>query len=338
MNVAAEEKVGQIQQMGRIYSSAAAVVAWLGEEDDDTEPAFSMLKQLAIPGAWRSLRLVSASSRAGLLSVIRLFQRTYFTRAWIVQEVVLAARVMVLCGKCEIDWDVLAQASHVFMTTGLRVSMNTMRKEQAPAEADVSFSSPTVLRAIKNDREKGQPWYDTLLHTLIRTRNFKSANPSDKLYSLLGLIQQHVQNKALLRPEYEVQSTETTYKNAAIQILTESDDLLLLSCVEGELFQHSESAEPMPSWVPDWREEKPLGLRGTGYARYWAAGEELTQRPVIDRLASTLTLKGLKLDEISRTGETKYEVFGSGPPSFPGWADILTSLPPSYRGMRRDTD
>jgi hypothetical protein len=332
-----EEQADQIQQMGRIYSSAAAVVAWLGEEDEHTKTAFSMLESLARPDGQQMIRPTTTPSpdyTAGLLSVVRLFQRTYFTRAWIIQEVVLAARVRVLCGEQEIDWNVIADASHMLSTTGFGDYLNTLRF--ATAEAEVNFNTPTVLSAIRRDRSGGA-WTKTLLHTLIRTRNFKSSESHDKVYSLLGLIQQDIAGKALLRPSYTAQSAAMTYTKAAIQILEDSEDLLLLSCAEGELFQHLEAGEYMASWVPDWREEKPLGLRGTGYTRYSAAGM-LLQRPVIDHLALTLTLKGIKLDDITMTGEAKHEVIRSQPLSFIGWLQILDSLPTFYRGIGQCTD
>ncbi|KAI1115902.1 heterokaryon incompatibility protein-domain-containing protein [Nemania sp. NC0429] len=333
---ATEERAGQIQQMGRIFSSAMTVITWLGEEDKYTEKSFSMLKKLADPSIQkliRSAKSLDTDYAEGLLSVVRLFQRTYFTRAWIVQEIVLAARVVIMCGKHEIDWNVVAEASHMFSTTGFRDYLNTL--PFAPAEAEVNFSTPAVLRAIARDRP-GSSWTKTLLQTLIRTRNFRSSHSQDKVCCLLGLIEQDITANALLSPDYYLQSAETSYTNTAIQILEKGEDLLLLTCVEGDLFQHPGPGESMASWVPDWREDKGLGLRGTGYARYCAAGR-MTQRPAIDRSALTLTLKGIKLDHITMTGEAKHEVVRSRRRSFAGWLRILCSLPTLYHGVGQFT-
>ncbi|KAI0112024.1 heterokaryon incompatibility protein-domain-containing protein [Nemania sp. FL0031] len=334
---AKEEKAYQIQQMGRIFSSAAAVIAWLGEADEYTETAFSMLVKLADPSVQKMIRFnntTRAEYTTGLLSVVRLFQRTYFARAWIIQEIVLAESVRVLCGRHEIDWNVITDASHMFSTTGFRDFLNTMHF--ALTEAEVNFNAPTVLKAIKSGR-LGQQWTETLVYTLIRTRNFRSSQSCDKVYSLLGLLQQDILGKDLLRPGYSMQSVEVIYTNTAIRILETGEDLLLLSCVEGELFQHAKAGESMASWVPDWREEKPLGLRGTGYRRYQAAGG-LAQRPVIDHVALTLTLKGIMLDRITMTGEAKHEVVRSQWQPFASWLQILVSLPTLYYGIRQNTD
>ncbi|RYP61078.1 hypothetical protein DL771_010254 [Monosporascus sp. 5C6A] len=357
-----EERHRQVRLMADIYSAAALVISWLGEQDDHTEPGFALLKELKIVSD-RSRHLLAKlspdsrdygeqlavfSNRQSWVSVAHVFQRTYFTRVWIVQEVVLAKAVKVLCGDHELDWSAIAEASHFFTTSGWRGHLYGLFIESVgwpltPQEPILKFryQAPTTLRSIAkkcNERkqqeyqhENRHEWATTLLHTLIQARNFKATDPRDKVYSLLGLVHEYARDKLGLIPSY-TQAPADAYTRAAIQILEDSDDLLLLSCVEGEKFQRKDT-RPLPSWVPDWSSEEPTGLRRTGYERYLASGS-LKQRPNIDRRTLTLSLKGLRLDHLTMVGETKQDVQRGEP--FPKWLEILESLETRYGRARAE--
>ncbi|KAF3009080.1 hypothetical protein E8E14_008275 [Neopestalotiopsis sp. 37M] len=324
-----EEKAAQIQLMTKIYSRAKTVLLWLGEDDEYTSTGFAMIRELGTE------KYLHKRADEKWVPVGMVFQRTYFSRTWVIQEVILGSdsgEVMVMCGPYSIDWQVLVNASHHITKTELMHTLNRFVAqhhypgERAQQEKLKSFYGfPTILRAISADRRRGaSTWTRTLLHALIRARDFKATQPEDKVYSLLGLVQEHIKDKPRLIPTY--QGISKTYIDAAITILTESrGDLLLLSCVEGEKFQLTKG---MPSWVPDWSCDSPLGLRRTGYERYWASGD-LIQEPVIDAENLTLTLQGIQLDEVTMVGEAKHEVADPGQ-QFPGWLEILASLPDTY--------
>ena len=246
----------------------------------------------------------------------------------------------------------LRSAVVVMILTGAslpKLPTSSRRQLGGTACLDCSYRQPERLRLSKNGLSSDlatrlqrhserlsatarENWTKTLLYTLIRSRGFKATDPRDKLYSLLGLVQDSIGDKPRLNPIYGDQALSKTYTDAAIQILEDSDDLLLLSCVEGEKFQ-LKTTEPLPSWVPDWSCEMPLGLRVTGYKRYSASGS-ITQRPKVDTSARTLTLKGINLDDVSVVGEAKHEVMNGQ--SFPKWLQILGSLPMYYREIQED--
>ncbi|KAH8893611.1 HET-domain-containing protein [Thozetella sp. PMI_491] len=344
-----EERSRQIKLMARIYSSAMEVISWLGDADDDTAVGFEAARVLASKstGRW-GIRKINwdteggsrdgkdgASSWAGLdtraqHAVHKLFQRNYFTRAWVTQEVTLAQKVRVQCGSYDIDWEVLAEASHHISTTSLRHVLAETRvgnnDNEPPIDAtSAHFGVPTTLSAIKEDYLV-EPWTKTLLRALIRARPFKAAEARDKVYSLLGLVREALDEKPRLNPTYENASPAATFIDAAIQILQDSTDLLLLSSVEGDEFQ-SKAVGPLPSWVPDWTDPRPTGLRGTGYLRFWACGS-LHQRAHIDTTRLLLKLVGIRVDRLSMVGEAKHEVLRN--PRFPQWLEIIRSLPPQY--------
>lgn len=109
MNTA--ERNHQVQMMGKIYTSAIRVLAWLGYGNINSELAFGILKKAmdnipitpAIPTpptafADYNLKLFSDNSWEEIAHVIDLLRQPYWTRLWIVQEIVLANELILMYG------------------------------------------------------------------------------------------------------------------------------------------------------------------------------------------------------------------------------------------------
>ncbi|KAK1749615.1 hypothetical protein QBC47DRAFT_311599, partial [Echria macrotheca] len=166
-----------------------------------------------------------------------------------------------------------------------------------------------------------------LLYALIRSRCFRATDGRDKVYALLGLVEAYARDLEELRPCYAADhSVEKTYINVAVRILRDSDDLLILSCVEGRRFQRTS----LPSWVPDWGCELQTGLRVTGYERYSASGRLPMSRPRLNIPRLTLTVYGVQIDEIVMVGEVTGAVLHGEP--FPRWLDIFDAMQDNYPG------
>jgi hypothetical protein len=163
-----------------------------------------------------------------------------------------------------------------------------------------------------------------MLYSLIRSRRFESSDPRDKVYALLGIAGTMVTGKARYDPVYGARSTADTYIMTAIQILLDSDDLLLLAHAEGEVFQTIPS---LPSWVPDWSSTRVVGLGVTGYERFSAAGN-LRRILKIDETSHTLVVSGKRIDTVTSTAESKEEILKGKP--FPRLLYMLCALPQSY--------
>ncbi|EJP61380.1 MFS allantoate transporter [Beauveria bassiana ARSEF 2860] len=110
------EKQQQVRLMSRIYQQADQVICWLGVQENNSDIAFKLLRILNLSdGMYEAYNdLVAggyARSPADLFSpsntlgkaVALLFQRSWFERLWIVQEVALANRVLVHCGACSME-------------------------------------------------------------------------------------------------------------------------------------------------------------------------------------------------------------------------------------------
>jgi hypothetical protein len=103
------ERNNQVSLMSFIYSSAEAVYVWLGNATPETNLGLRMLEQvencgtpskqmdedhmLECPGD-----VLADQEATGLLATRDLLTREYWTRLWIVQEVVYARSLFLLCG------------------------------------------------------------------------------------------------------------------------------------------------------------------------------------------------------------------------------------------------
>ena len=302
---AIHERSQQVNLMGDIYRAASRVVVWLGVEDISTAAAVDLISGLLLSSTKDRLKLSPHEVKSGhsnyLLDTANwkalacFFQRAWFNRAWIIQEVVFANTAVVLCGSRSFDWEQLIEISQFLATT----SWTTFLKDAAIFDAAENaqeqwHNTPARLTATK------RTWTSTtnegLLYALIRARSSSCQDPRDKVYSQLAL------GKANIFPQYEL-SVADVYIDAAKYIISHSDSLLILTCVEGEEFQ---TIPGLPSWVPDWSVTKFLGLRITGYRHFNAAGA----RPQKCALSTNgdkhiLSIEATKLDDIVEICDTK---------------------------------
>ena len=104
------ERNQQVQLMKDVYSQAKETIIWLGESDRESDLAMDLIKAWASPGAegmavGRVLRGVSNAFDPQAWEAARhLFARSYWKRAWILQEVAFSKKVTILCGTKKIDW------------------------------------------------------------------------------------------------------------------------------------------------------------------------------------------------------------------------------------------
>lgn len=117
------ERNHQVSMMHLIYRNAVSVFVWLGKGDFGTEEAMKLLA-----GSYHAL----ASLYEGHDNKVRseLFDNAYWTRLWIIQEVLLAKTLVLLCGRKAVPWSDLER----FWKTSLGQS------EQTPAERLIAMS------------------------------------------------------------------------------------------------------------------------------------------------------------------------------------------------------
>lgn len=112
------ERNKQVTMMSNIYSTAMSVVVWLGVEDDRRIPL--ALDSLDNPRPWIFLTSLRDSGFAGsrlenamkvghsseqildAQGIEELMARSWWSRTWVIQEVALAKRILIICGSVTI--------------------------------------------------------------------------------------------------------------------------------------------------------------------------------------------------------------------------------------------
>jgi hypothetical protein len=89
------ERSSQVRLMSQIYSNACRVLVWLGDETP-----LSHVGMQSLSGASRTI--LHDEEIAALDDIL---SRPIWLRSWLIQEIVVAKRVVVRCGPICMDWD-----------------------------------------------------------------------------------------------------------------------------------------------------------------------------------------------------------------------------------------
>ena len=268
------ERNHQVGLMRSVYRGAQDVVAWRGEATDDSDLAMDYLAS----GTWLSSPVVTASE--DLLQILgRLCSRPYWSRVWVVQELAMASQITFHCGYKSLHWEVLAE----FLKKRFDFKHPTRTYFRQPR---------SLLRLARGEQKE-------LLVTLREAAEFETSIPADKVYGLLGLFPQAIQD--ILVPDYAKSFPSLLYELLQAYISVAKDVEFL--CAFPRLTD-SKPSTPCPSWLPDIRER--VGGLGEWYnpaGRPWDA--------VVSLHDGTLTVPGVFIGRLGSTlgpFETKKDV------------------------------
>jgi hypothetical protein len=89
--------------MNRIYSEADHICIWLGENADDSEEAMKFIRNQVPRVANFEDTFNKSSNIKRWEAFLKIMQREWFSRRWVVQELALASDATIYC-----DWETLA--------------------------------------------------------------------------------------------------------------------------------------------------------------------------------------------------------------------------------------
>ncbi|KAH8714734.1 hypothetical protein BGZ61DRAFT_476781 [Ilyonectria robusta] len=115
-------EAAQVNLKAEIYKNAKNVIIWLGIADKQTDLACAFIRKFAAsrtnPSGTDDQGIIDElKQRTQLSALASLFDRTWFTRVWAVQELVLAQATTVLCGSFVFNWDDITEMSHYLATS-----------------------------------------------------------------------------------------------------------------------------------------------------------------------------------------------------------------------------
>jgi hypothetical protein len=306
------EKNHEVAHMRQIYLGAQQVIVWLGKEDD-AKAALNFCSKLEL----RDDNLgIIASSDEDWQRCGKLFTRPWWTRAWILQEVIHDRPVTVHIGTLQVALDDLCKKYHTYQVQrtlkellGKRPNSleieDTIYKKHFRAVATVGNTINQIGSLRKKIKNEGVGRM-TLENALVISRAQDCRDPKDKVYAFLGMV-----DDANIPIDY-TSPTDELYTNTMKQLLRESrkNALLLVSSHERPI-----SGKALPSWVSDWTTSLSLVAR-TMYsvASGFDAPRSSNMKPAHSLVSfddNTLVLQGRPIGVVTRTSFSDV-VFGLG--------------------------
>jgi hypothetical protein len=256
------ERGAQVANMGNIYRLASKVIAWLGSEESDSGRAMDLLDNLGakleIDPITRAMKPSAAGSSEPFLAdrkhvidlsgqdvvaLKHLFQRAWFDRLWIRQEIYLGhASAVVQTGLKTVSW-------RNFSVAALRILRN--EKDQAGSE-------------VREALARRLSWLQELFyHDLVMLEQIRRlcgrclcSDQRDRVYAVMNMLPEH-QKQFIGHPDYTLPALEV-WKRAVLSYIRhykkegpECLSLLILDECAGE--------EPFekPTWLPNWEVKDP---------------------------------------------------------------------------------
>lgn len=264
------EKSSQVSMMGKIYEGAIMVIAWLGETDEFTEAGLEALRCLAAVNQGLTAADYAVHQRRELSSyslnerhwqgLVAFFCRAWFTRVWVIQEVTLAKKLVVLFGESKVAEDTMRGAATFLARAGLWFKLtsyifrfshdvNGPRSRDVPALGAVIGSFAGLGAGIR----KGgvHPKLVTLFG-----RGNDASDPRDHIYAMAALVKLAQESRrdkeadewALAPAPAYVDEVEKVIIDWARWMIKDMDNYMLFSHVEDHSHRRLRS---LPSWVPD---------------------------------------------------------------------------------------
>lgn len=328
-----EEKGWQVAQMGSIFSQAELVYFWLGPSSDDSDlvlemaqrigpsayeagiahlwdgfyskmecttmpsgnakddKAFSFLARLLHDEDLRSPRLLEA--------IEPLLSRANWYRSWIIQEIILAQRGLVLFGPRNVDLDVFdAAVSAVYFCKISRFA------SQQPQWHDFGrglnnnyFHHRGLLGRRQHQRGEAMSLIEYLVADLRAAPGrpfYAASDPRDIIFGFLGVA-----------AGTHVLGLRTDYSQTVAEVYTAATRAMVKQCTAYrlEFCTFPKDTTDLPSWVPDWQR---IGLKGVvlpiSFGDHFKSSGDRLQPPVSghnDPSARTLRLRGCLVDTVT---------------------------------------
>lgn len=349
------ELAQQVKRMRDIYSHATKVLIWLGE--DSTLTAGSALALVRKAAGLAKAEAGSAVPRPGQIAsahpsanenlrrgfpavddpawtaLLDLFNRAWFERVWIIQEVSTFTESLAMIGAYDICWIDIAVAAMWFSIKGYNGLVPGM-------------SRITLIIHIWKARELRDSEPVPLINHLNMIRSFKATRPWDKIYAVLGVSFEGLHRENFPRLEVDYEKPFIDVYTDVVRHCLENPELVADSKHKLRvlsLVQHfiGDKNDGNVSWVPRW--DRPnqswiLGLQP--YAKFFYASGTLNTCIGHSGTKRALLLDGLDIDKVDKVDHCLRKVASNSREMFMAIKRLWTSIigedkrhPPNYLGV-----
>ncbi|KAH8664383.1 heterokaryon incompatibility protein-domain-containing protein [Xylariales sp. PMI_506] len=297
------EQSEQVAMMTQIYTRAESVAVWLGPEADNSDMAATLLETVArlssSPDAIVEL-FASEKWKPHFTAVVNLFERDFWSRLWVVQEILNARSATVYCGSWNIPWAMLERTSEIFKEHEANLQHHFPRGKMKGSVQGLSYAhilssqGPSSLNVLRPSHNFGP---ESLLEVLRICRTKLAAEPRDKVFGVLGILPEIV--RFHFPPNYNA-SLREVYTNV-VDLLLHTTRRLDVIC-DAIYFPIHSSTSRLPTWVPDWSHIPSTAGLGLTYG-FSAAGDSEAEFDFLDPPHRTkLKISAVELDSIKVRG------------------------------------
>jgi hypothetical protein len=309
-----KEKAQQIRLMPEVFQACECTYAFLSAGSQVIDQALKMLMQVRAKkireerqrppedtanqtpadSKWEVGNLPPPNSPIWT-SMKELFTLPYFRRAWIIQEVVAAHKVKIVCGDWVIEWKDLCS---VLESVDLELQIADYGERFDKLRA--SWEPFMKLAAQREWEARQHRW--TLLKLLENFRHAESTLKRDRLVALVGLASDG--NEAEFEPDYDSDFSAIVVRFAEAFVRQGRGLQLLYRAGTTDANQDPK----LPSWIPDWTSKRPIGLHDPSDpdAAFSACGAESAQL-TLGPLPGELSVEGYDMHIITHITSTSNE-------------------------------
>ncbi len=254
-----------------------------GEEEEEGEEEDWPHYLRKVPSSWSDRPIPHLNDKIWI-SVKGFFTLPFFRRVWIIQEVVAAFRVMVICGHWTIDWSDLHLAVDI-------VNRQIQLCGDDTTQLRMSWEPFLALAGQREWEARHHRW--SLIMLLEHFRYAESTLCRDRYFAILGLAGDG--NEEDFEPDYDSPLEDIVLRFARVLVRQGRGMQLLYRAGLRAGFSR------FPSWIPDWTVQTPVSLadasRGSG--EFEASGP---QQPSIECAHKTdeLLMEGFEVDIITK--------------------------------------
>jgi hypothetical protein len=240
------ERGHQVKMMCQIYENSSAVIGWMGIDTAESIKAIAAVQLFAraTPQLRNSAALRYLMSQhpeifnsPGIWAAIAdLWQREYWRRTWVVQELVVNSNVLILCGRSSLTIEEIYQ--YDLQAPKIRALDNSI-----PA----IFVGPAIDSIILfRDFWRGSSQSGNLsqFYPFCQARTTRCTDLRDKVYGVLGM------TNLSIDPDYTL-TIPVIYTDIAHKLIQREG----LTFCFGDVGSALRRTPGIPSWVPDWSYE-----------------------------------------------------------------------------------
>ncbi|EFQ30787.1 heterokaryon incompatibility protein [Colletotrichum graminicola M1.001] len=299
------EKTHQIALMADVYSRAASVLAWLGDDDAGLE-GLEALVDAALGKIPEVFPDDPARNRANAVEVPRsldwvplrsLLGHAWFERKWVIQEAILNDQTWLHCGRFRLPLGPVSELCLRMATFGIQLHIAGQAMDPSSSILPIRLQNLAIMR--------GSHWYNgkepvTLVDALKATRTFHCTDPRDHILGILAYATDVERDSILLR--------DNLLAVLALAPQKAAPDAACPWWYRPYIRWQKRRLPGLPSWVPDFRlhENETLPAYTFRHGKFSAGGAEVGTIQVIDD--KVLRCSGIVVDVVKDRGVFWYDM------------------------------